>query len=121
MCVKEFPKDIFPEREVINDIADYLKDRLHIKKDALIKRMQPIIDASSVEYYHVVSKNLPVIADIAVLATVGDRNVLEQGYEKVVEESLRKVKRLMVFYRLREDKKVVDIVLRSAVSKKIST
>jgi len=121
LCVKEFPKDIFPEREVINDIADYLKDRLHIKKDALIKRMQPIIDASSVEYYHVVSKNLPVIADIAVLATVGDRNVLEQGYEKVVEESLRKVKRLMVFYRLREDKKVVDIVLGSAVSKKIST
>jgi hypothetical protein len=38
-----------------------------------------------------------------------------RDYNKVFDESLKKLKRLMIFYRLREDKEVAKILLRSAV------
>jgi hypothetical protein len=120
LCVKKFPQDLFDSDKVEQDITDYLKNRLHIKETSDLKnRIDVISDASSVEYYGIVQEHLPGIAEIAVLATIGEKDVTEQGYEKVVEESLRKLKRLMVFYCLREDKKVVETIVRSAVSKRI--
>ena len=72
-------------------------------------------NASSVSYYDTVRDILPKVAQIAVQATLGEKKYNPEDYEKVFEESLKKLKRLMIFYRLREDKEVAKIVLHSAV------
>jgi hypothetical protein len=139
LCVKEFPSedldDInikgFKSDSVKKDIQEYLAKRLNIKKNhrvlKILKKKQSkryneildkihlITDASSSSYYDYVRDKLLQIAEIAVLATLGEKVYNHRDYNKVFEESLKKLKRLMIFYRLREDKEVAKILLRSAV------
>ena len=141
LCVKEFPTDNydgikgFNAEQVKEDIANYLAQRLHLSKKELLRkkdrkdkneedrnedhslenRLDIITDASSVSYYDRVREVLPGVARKAVLATLGEKKFTKEEHEKVFEESLKKLKRMMVFYRLREDKKVAEAILYGAV------
>ena len=125
LCVKEFPTNDydgmkgFNAEQVKEDIANYLAQRLNLSKkellrtedrkdrneDGLKQRSDIITDASSVSYYGTVREVLPEVAEKAVLATLGEKRYTKEEHEKVFEESLKKLKRMMIFYRLREDKK----------------
>ena len=94
------------------DSQEVRKDK---KEDNLKDRIDVIVDASSVTYYDNVRETLPGVAQQAVLATLGEKNYAKEEHEKVFKESLKKLKRMMVFYRLREDKKVAETILYSAV------
>ena len=139
LCVKEFPSedldDIkikgFKSDSVKKEIQEYLAKRLNIKKNhrvlkilkknqskrynEILEKIHIITDASSASYYDYVRDKLPKVAEIAVLATLGEKVYNHKDYNKVFEESLKKLKRLMIIYRLREDKEVAKILLRSAV------
>lgn len=141
LCVKEFPTknydDIkgFNAEQVKGDIASYLAQRLHLSKKKLLRkkdrkdkneedkneedsiehRLDIITDASSVSYYDTVRKVLPEVAQKAVTATLGEKKYTKEDHEEVFEESLKKLKRMMIFYRLREDKKVAEAILHGAV------
>jgi hypothetical protein len=112
------------------DIANYLAERLHLSNTELLRkkdrkdkneedgiehRLDIITDASSVSYYDMVRKVLPEVAQKAVSATLGEEKYTKEDHEKVFEESLKKLKRMMIFYRLREDKKVAEAILYGAV------
>jgi hypothetical protein len=134
LCVKEFPTNNydgmkgFNAEQVKEDIANYLAQRLNLSKkellrtedrkdrnDSLKHQLDIITDASSVSYYDRVREVLPGVAQKAVLATLGEKKYTKEEHEKVFEESLKKLKRMMIFYRLREDKKVAEAILYGAV------
>lgn len=130
-CVKEFPtefpesrkplgsKKLFDSERVEKEMREYLNKRFHLKNDKQLERRIKIVkDASSVQYYHRVREILPSVAQMAVSAAMAEGNTKKEDYEKLVEESLRKLKRLMIFYRLREDREVIETLVRSIVASK---
>jgi hypothetical protein len=138
LCVKKFPEDDYDDKIkgfkpewMKQRIGCYLEHRLKLSKkdryrkeddmtgekevDSLRHRLDMILDASSTSYYDEVREVLPRVAQRAVLATLGEKKYTTEDHEMVFKESLRKLMRMMVFYRLREDKKVAETVLYAAV------
>jgi hypothetical protein len=97
-----------------------LKKKLHLKIDEINHRVEAIKNNADVEYYDKVRQVLPSVIDIAVTYAIGNPANLKQiGYEELVVKSLKMTKRLMIFYRLREDKKVVEMIVRAKSYEKI--
>ena len=60
------------------------------------------------------------MTDDAVASAIGNLTNLEQiDHEELFRNALKATKRLMIFYRLREDKKIVEILIRARIHKKI--
>jgi hypothetical protein len=68
---------------------------------------------------------LPNIAEIAVMATISSidkftlNNNLEKCHESLVASSLENLKKFMIFYRLRENQQVCEIIVRAKLNEKI--
>jgi hypothetical protein len=144
LCVKEFPTEKYDDKikgfdadDIKGEIFDYLTLKLNLgKKDRLRKirylkgesnlryleeekglrnRINLIVNESSVSYYDRIQQVLPGVAQKAVLATLGEKDYANKNYEDVFDNSLKKLMRMMVFYRIREDKEITKTILRSAV------
>ena len=97
-----------------------MKKRLHLSDKEIDKRIKAIQNNADVEYYREVETILPSVIDNAVTSAIGNSTNLDKmGYEALVENALKATKRLMIFYRLAEDKKVVEIIIRAKVCEKI--
>ena len=77
-------------------------------------------NSADVEYYAGVRQVLPTLVDTAVKATMDSKkksagNDLE-NYKKMVESSLKNLKKLMIFYRVRENKQVCEILIRATIN-----
>jgi len=78
-----------------------------------------------VEYYAKVRLILPSVVDIAVTAAIDhkdkptERDYTDKDYESLVKSSLKKLKRLMIFYRIRENKVVCKILIQAKLNEKI--
>jgi isopentenyl diphosphate isomerase/L-lactate dehydrogenase-like FMN-dependent dehydrogenase len=108
---------LFDSEEIEKQIRDYLAHRFNLKDDIQVRnRIEVIKNASSVNYYHRVREVLPEVVEMAVLAAIGADVLKREDYEKIVEESLEIVKRMMIFYRLREDQEVVKTIVQAKVA-----
>jgi hypothetical protein len=115
----EFPKI---KKEVENPPKQYLIKKLHLKEgtDEIDNRIESIKNIADFEYYEQVRVILPSVIDNAVASALGNSTNLEQiDYEELVKKSLKTVKRLMIFYTLREDETIVEILIRAKVHEKI--
>jgi len=123
LCHKKFSIDKFPKST--NRLEDplqkqYLKTRLHLRNEEIDYRIEAIKNNADVEYYDEVRVILPSVIDSAVKSVIGNStNFDESIYEVIVKDTLKATKRLMIFYRLREDMKVVEILIRAKVYEKI--
>ena len=62
-------------------------------------------------------KYLAKVAQKAVFAfTLGEKKYTTEDHKMVFDESRRKLMRMMIFYRLREDKKVAETILYAVVN-----
>ena len=120
LCHKRFPVDKFPKlkSELESPVqVQYLKKRLHLKDDKdLARRIEAIKNNADVEYYDKIRTILPSVINNAVISTIGDSSDSNKmNYEDIFKGSLKATKRLMIFYRIREDKKVVEILIRAKI------
>jgi hypothetical protein len=114
----KFPEEI--KKKVEDDPKEYLKKKLHLNDKEIDIRIKAVINNADVEYYDDVQKILPSVIDNAVTSAIGNpTNLDEIDYEVLVENSLKATKRLMIFYTLAEDKKVVEILIRAKVCEKM--
>jgi hypothetical protein len=119
---KRFDWQKFPEikQKVEDPPKEYLKKKLHLNDEEIVTRKEAVENNADVEYYREVETILPSVIDIAVTSAIGNSTNLDGiDYEVLVENSLKATKRLMIFYRLAEDKKVVEILIRAKVCEKI--
>jgi len=123
---KKFPVEYLDESEedLFNQI-EYFRKKLHLNKrnnEEIKTRIEAIRNSADVEYYARVRLILPTIVDIAVMSTINSKdkstasNFADKDYESLVESSLKK---LMIFYRIRENKEVCEILIRAKLNEKI--
>jgi hypothetical protein len=110
-----------------NNFRKKLRKKLHLgNSDAeeIERRIEAIRNSADVEYYTTVRLVLPTIVDAAVMATIDSKDkstasdFADKDYESLVESSLKKLKKLMIFYRIRENKEVCEILIRAKLNEK---
>lgn len=123
------PPDPTKPQEATNRFVSYaiLKaEKFHLnsipKEENLMKeKLTYLFNQSDVEYYAIITKNLPTFVEQAVSAT--DNPVEYTSPDKIgtwETDALKDLKRLMIFAFLREDEKVLKIMIKSEINKKIS-
>jgi hypothetical protein len=130
LSAKKFPEVYLPQKSESDLLGriEYFRKELHLGKreEAEIRnRIEAIQNSADVEYYRRVGQILPSVVDIAVKAAMDykdkltERHLTEKEYEALVASSLKKLKRLMIFYRIRENKEVCEILIQAKLNEKI--
>jgi hypothetical protein len=130
LCIKDFSLERFPDlkEEAIDPknmgpLISYVKRRFGYKdtdEKEIRQRIQFIQNIAEVDYHYRVRTVLPEMAEIAVNSALGPKTTnLERDWDELVEKSIKGIKRLMIFHKLSEDKKVVETLIRSKLREKI--
>jgi hypothetical protein len=129
LSAKKFPEDeLSLNKSELDDQIEYFRKKLHLgkrEKEEIQTRIKAIQNSADVEYYAKVRLILPTVVDIAVTAAIDykykptERNYADKVYESLVKSSLNKLKRLMIFYRIRENKEVCKILIQAKLNEKI--
>jgi len=126
---KKFPDEYFDER--LHDLfaqIEYFRNKLHLgvgekEEEQIEARINAIRNIADVEFYAAVRRVLPIIVDNAVMATINSMDkstpIVSKDYESLVASSLKNLKSLMIFYRIRENKQVCEILIRAKLNEKI--
>jgi hypothetical protein len=123
---KKFPPEYLPlkDENLFNEIKN-LSNRLHFnyKREEIHSMVNSIKNSADVEFYSGVRIVLPTIIDMAIMATIyPDYKLSEidkENYETLVKSSLNKLKIMMIFYRIRENKQICEILIRAKLNEKI--
>ncbi len=113
-----------------NDMIDYVMEKadkfnlnsIRNEKEFVEKKLQHLFNSADVKYYNYITTSLPKFVERAVLATDDiQRNLKVTSQIKEWEENaLKELKRLMIFAFLREDTKVLEIMIKSEINKLVS-
>ena len=126
---KKFPEKYLEEsrRDLIEQI-EYFSKKLHLKKrnkDEIESRIKTIRNIADVEYYTGVRHVLPALVDIAAKVAM-DSSVkptrsddANDNYKVMLDTSLKNLKKLMIFYRIRENSRVCEILIRANLNEKL--
>jgi len=124
---KKFP-DEYSSKESeleLEEQIEYLRKKLRMRKgdiQRINKRINSIRNIADVEYFSSVRLVLPTIVDTAVRSTLISKgrsiahDFKDEVYEGLFADSLNKLKILMIFYRIRENKEVCEILIRSKLN-----
>lgn len=108
------------------EMLDYIVNRAKkfhlnsIKKDGILdKTLRDLFNDADVKYYDYITASLPKFVERAVLATDDMKRNLNNTEETRNWENmaLKDLKRLMIFAFLREDTKVLEIMIKSEINK----
>lgn len=125
---KKFPEEYLPNGDSeLHEQIEYFRNKLHLGKkeetEKIENRIKAIRNSADVEYYTRVRLILPYIADIAVTAAIDCKakstDFTDRDCETLVESSLKNLKKLMIFYRIRENKQVCKILMQAKLNEKI--
>jgi hypothetical protein len=128
LSVKRFPEQILPNKGDLTAQINYYRERLHISKkhyEAIESRIRTIRNIADVEYFASVRLVLPSLVDSAVMATINSKNKADaldwahNNYDMLVESSIKNLKKLMIFYRVRENKEVCKSLVRAKLNERI--
>jgi hypothetical protein len=116
---KEFDRELLGEEYDMSRTRqmEYLRKRLYLDVKFVNARFQTIENSADVEYYDLVRQELPKLVEIALHSVLGKLKgeLNHDNYQTVVYETIHELKRLMVFARIREDKGVIESVVRAKV------
>jgi len=122
LSLKKFPLEYLPKKseKELNDQIDYYCKRLHVSKrdsEVIKNKIESIRNMADVEYFSSVRVLLPTIVHIAVMATINSKNKsgrMDPGIKNQdlsFESSFKNLKKLMIFYRIRENKEVCKVLI----------
>lgn len=94
---------------------------IHSDEPLLRLKLTHLFNSSDVKYYEYIIKNLPTFVERAVLATDDPTKYkTPKDIDPWKEDALKDLKRLMIFAFLREDEKVLKIMIKKEINKIIS-
>ena len=118
-------KDYQKKMRLGNGVIKYFRKRGNGDEESIIRRIKAIQNSADVEYYRSVRVILPILVDVAVMATIhfDDKSIRKclsgKVYDSMVESSLKKLKLLMIFDRIRENEQVCEILVRAKLNERI--
>ena len=100
---------------------EYLRKRLYIDAEFIDSRFQTVENSADVRYYEQVREELPKLVQVALNSVLGRMkgHLNWDNYEDIVLETTQKLKRLMVFAWIREDRGIVETVVHATVYEKM--
>ena len=128
-ATKEFPKELFDKNKSEEmhreEFIESLAKKLNKQKDSDLKelehRLELIGNSSNTDFYDKVLEKLPILIEYSINASLEpDKKLSEINRENLREESLKKLQRLMIFTRIREDPVVIETLLDAKLNEKLS-